>query len=443
MAFVPSAKDFESSEQGFVPTAEHFENNEKQQPESILQRLKQVPGNLLKSVEHEAINTANPFISLGNIISEKVHNILPESLANPNYSKMENIPEPEGYEQIKNSPEAWAAFGLPLASGAYGLGKLGFRGLSSAGAKLSPAIAKFTGKEATEKSGNIFKDLVGENNLSNYHEPIVKKIRNIFGKDIEEVQGKFNAIGDKASERGIGEVDKDTLDSLRRLKLKNESALKERVKNFKENPSYKEAHELQSELGKIGAKKLKSIDTSEEELGKKLLQIRTELRSDILENFERHNAGDLAQEYKDATQDWKNRVKIYDKNKTIRDIVHKTGIEEINPTNIDKVLTEDSAATRYVLSKLSQEEKDLILANRLKAANENPKKMVEKFNQLRNSRYAKLITPEHENAFTDLEKSVEFANKFGKTALKGAAKTGGGILALLGLDKAGRYTGIL
>jgi hypothetical protein len=333
------------------------------------------------------------------------------------------------------------------------LGGLGFegpalagiakRGISTLGEKLSPIIGKITGKEATEKSGNIIEDLVGENKLSEYHDPIVKKIRNLFGKDIEEVQGKFNSIGDKAVERGIGEVDKDVLDTIRRLKLKNESALKERVKNFKENPSYKEAHELQSELGKVGSKKIKSIDTAEKELGRKFLNARTELRSDIIGNFEKHNAGDLAQEYKDATQEWKNRVKIYDKNKTIRDIVHKTGIEEVNPINIDKVLTEDSAATRYVLSKLSQEEKDLILANRLKAANENPKKMVEKFNQLRNSRYSKLITPEHENAFADLQKSVEFANKFGKTALKGAAKTGGGILALLGLDKAGKYTGIL
>lgn len=331
--------------------------------------------------------------------------------------------------------------GIGMESPALGRGLA--KGAKYLGEKLSPIVGKFTGKEAAGKAENLIQNLSKETPLSEYHQPIVNKIRKLHEADIAEGKENFNAIGENSESRGIGSVDKDTLDTLRRLKIRenSEPALYERIKRFRENPSYQQAHELQSELGNVGASKVKSLDTAQKELGRKLLKTRNELRGDIIENFERHGAEDLAKDYKNATEFWKNRVKIYDKNKAIKDIVKKTGIEEINPTNIGNILTKDSATTRYVLSKLPQEEKNLILANKLK--NKTPQEIIEKFNELKNSPYAKLITPEHENVFTDLEKSVEFANKFGKRALKAGAKSGAGLLALLGLDKAGRYTGIL
>jgi len=468
MAFVPSAKDFESSEQGFVPTAEHFENNENQQlaSESLLQRLKQVPGNILKSVEHEAIGMANPFISLGNVVSENIHNILPESLANPNYKKMENIPEPEGYEEIKNSPEAWAAFGLPLASGAYGLGKLGLRGLSSVGSKLAPSISRFTGKEASEKSGNIINDLLGGHNLNEYHEPILGKVRQNYASNIESGSKEYNEIKELANREGykgqsqlsraLGEknaksINDSVLHKLEKLDIDKGSSLSTAVENFKRNPSFKAAHELQSELGKEGASKIKSLDSGDASLGRSLMSARKDLISDIEKTFEKNKDIDLLNRYKAATNHWYEKVRPYLENNTIKNIVTKKGIQEINPTNLDTLLSKADESVEHVLSELPQEYKNLIIAKKLSPAIEesglygrqvDPTKLVKKFNSLKNTPYKKFMTPEHSNAITDLEKSLRFSDKYGLMAKNATKKGAVGALSGLGIYETLKKLGI-
>jgi hypothetical protein len=172
------------------------------------------------------------------------------------------------------------------------LGGLGFegpalagiakRGATALGEKLSPVLGKFTGKEAAERSGNIINDLLGKHNLSEYHEPILGKVRQNYASNVEAGSKEYNAIKELANREGykgqsqlsraLGEknaksINDSVLHKLEKLDIDKGSSLSEAVENFKRNPSFKAAHELQSELGKEGASKIKSLDSGDASLG--------------------------------------------------------------------------------------------------------------------------------------------------------------------------------
>jgi hypothetical protein len=130
-------------------------------------------------------------------------------------------------------------------------------------------------------------------------------------------------------------------------------------------------------------------------------------------------------------------------NNTIKNIVTKKGIQEINPTNLDTLLSKADESVEHVLSELPQEYKNLILAKKLSPAIEesglygrqiDPTKLVKKFNSLKNTPYKKFITPEHSNAITDLEKILRFSDRY-----SGIAKMAGNKAAKNTLTGIGGY----
>lgn len=354
--------------------------------------------------------------------------------------------------------------GIGMEGPALGRGLV--KGAKYLGEKLSPSFAKFTGKEAAGKAENVIENLLGENKLSEYHKPILSKVRENYTKNLKSGSKEYEAIKELAKNEGykgqsqlsraLGEknaksINDSILNKLDDLNIEKKSSLGQALENFRRQPSFNAAHELQSELGKEGASKIKSLDSAEASLGRSLMDARKGLISDIEKTFKSNKDMDLLNRYKKATQHWYKNVRPYLENNTIKNIVTKKGIQEINPTNLDTLLSKADESVEHVLSKLPQEYKDLILAKKLSPAiNEsglhgrqvNPQALVKKFNQLKNTPYEKFITPEHTNAITDLEKSLKFSGKYGPIAKNVGTKAAVGTLSGLGISKLLKELGV-
>lgn len=257
--------------------------------------------------------------------------------------------------------------------------RLGTNGLEALQRKLGNAVE--------EKSNNFIDNLLYGKNLSEVTEPVAQEIRNKYAAIQEGFGTEYDALKQNAASRGYSGViskqypgisvatDEKAINApnfkndLSKLDLsKYSSNIKESIDKFNNNPSFSEAHDLQSLLGKEGNALKINKDGALRNLGNQLLNTRKSLVNDIHSTFQANGDDDLSQLYKDIGQRYKNQSVPYVVNPTLRNIVLKKDIQEINPATIGNLLKKNDAATKLVRNDLSSQSKDLLLANEMKGA---------------------------------------------------------------------------
>lgn len=133
----------------------------------------------------------------------------------------------------------------------------------------------------------------------------------------------------------------DTLNQLTSLKDNPNitSELSGNINNYLNKPTFNNAHNLQSLLGKESADLLSSLHVSpaERDTAKSLLSTRNNLKNDIIGTFNNNGDNDLANLYSSASQDWKNNVIPYQQVAPIWRAINNKG----RPDNILNVLDDN------------------------------------------------------------------------------------------------------
>lgn len=370
------------------------------------------------------------------------------------------------------SPQASQALSLAAnvglaAPGLEAIPELGALG----GAGIKAALSKFsdiTGRSANKKANDFIQNLLGENSFSNSHLPVLNEIRNNYSAAQNASNSQYSNILKQAADQGYtgtkqfpgisvatGEktiVPNNFQNEVTGIDLAPYSKdIQKLLKPFSEkinnNMSFKDAHELQSELGTQGAKLRTSADGSDRYLGGELLGLRDTLKNDITGSLLANNDTGLAQQYQEASNFFKNNVAPYRENSTIRNVVLKKGSQEVNPATIGNVLKKDDGSILPIVNQLSPESKNLLLANQLKTATQelpgkgsqlerqtDAEKLINAYGKLDNKGFSDLRTPEANQVIASLLRDVSrksIADKlktfggYGLAAATGALGVGG------------------
>jgi len=435
-------------------------------PPSFGERLKNFGSNVLHGTGRLAQIPQN----IGSALAQHLED-LGESTANiPNLLSGGRIPALQHYEVPMHNPDAPESqitegllTGAEYASGAGGLAKLGL-----AGAKKIPAAANLIerlGASGADNGKNLIKNLLNGNPIDETPEAMSGALRSNYKNNLTKSNEKYGLAKKLAQERGYtghGGLEKalgmpgpksinaeSSLDKISKLDMKDDN-LEKLIKQFKEKPSFNAAHELQSRLGTEGTYFRSSSDSLQKRIGSNYLDARKSLIDDIHKTFEKNNDTDLSKLYKDATYNHKENVIPYQKNRTINQIVTKRDLDEVNPENIHNILAKNDEAVKRVVKDLSPESKNLMIAKELSPSikqseihgmSVDTNKLLEQISKIKNGKFNKILSPDNRNLIKNLEKQLQFEQKY-KEPLKNLAKYGGatalgigGLGGLYGLKK--------
>lgn len=453
MAFIPTKKDFEDISEnklGFIPSVEDLEEKPS---ESFGERLGRIPKNLLLSLAQESANIPQEIMNIPSFLTrgmiknpmEKGYEI---SGLGPNpFAGEAKIP---GYEEIKETPEAYLASAIPYAPLAYGAGRVGLKA-------LKPVSEFLSGKKPIRTAEKFIESLTGNHKISEINERINKilvnnyskaeKTENALWKNAEDIADKENfygepsglskALGTRAEYKSI-ETPK-SLDKIDKLKI-HDTELEERINAFRERPSFKNAHALQSRLGQQASDLYRSADSSDRSLAYQYTKARESFINEMKSSVRKHGSENLVKAMEAASDFTKNNVVPYTKNRTINSIVTKKGLEQVEPENIHNILSKGDASIRRVVKDLSPEDKNLILVSHLKRAithsekkgqTVDVEKLLSSLNKVKNSSAEKFLTPEHREIIKNIEKQSKFSHKL----VKGAKTSGALALGAIGLER--------
>lgn len=413
---------------------------------------KAIPGqalNALKSIPNAGAQIAGELSSMGMPFSpgSQLLNMAPQVVPTP-------------------SPQASNAMALAanIAMGVSAIPDLA--ALGGAGAKvLLNKLSDSIGANADVKANDFISSLLGNNSFSKSHLPVLNEIRNNYDVAQNTSANQYKNILSQAAQQGYtggkqfpgitaatGEktiIPNNFQDELNTIDLSEHSkAIQDLLspinKSVNNNLSFADAHEMQSQLGKEGAKLATSPDGMKRYLGGELLGLRNTLKDDITQSFLANGDTDLANQYQNASDFFKNNVAPYRENSTIRNVVMKSGLKEINPATIGNVLKKEDGSILPIANDLSPQSKNLLLANQLKSSTQqlpeqgvmqrstDATRLLNNFGQLDNRGFSNLITPEHiqaiENIKNDLAKqgTIKWAlDKLRIPALTGSAALGG------------------
>lgn len=432
--------------------------SEKENPSiSTGQRLSQIPKNLLTSLAQEGLNIPQDIMEIPSFLTRGIiKNPMEQGYEIPGlgpnpFAGKAQIP---GYEGIKETPEAYIASALPYLLPAYGGAKLGLKAAKSASTFLS-------GKKPVKTAEEFIKSLTGNHKISEIHEGINKELANNFSKVKEkesslwkeaeniankekyhgEPAGLSKALGAKSEFKSI-EAPK-ALDKIEELDV-HDKELKNRISAFKEKPSFKNAHDLQSRLGQQSSDLYRSSDSTDRSLAHQYTNARKTLIDEMKSTFKKHGDDDLVNAIEKASNFTKNNVVPYTKNRTINSIVTKKGLEEVQPENIHTILSKGDKSIKRIIEDLSPKAKNLILAKHLKSAvahsekggqTVNIEKLSSALNKVKNSSAEKFLTPEHREIIKKIEKQSGVAPKI----VTGAKAAGGIALGALGLERLNHF----
>ena len=378
----------------------------------------------------------------------------------PDLSSIIN-PVEERYEKIKDTPEAWAAWGAPLVAGGYGLARgIAKSGLSPvkrisdviSGAKEKRLLEEVTSREkeqvgrlsnklaessapskfrAAEKSKrapsyfesdvnkkaeSILSDFYGtpefRKHSGNEHSLLANAIKDNREKQIANLTKAYNKIfNEHGGRRTIGE-------GLKIRRFKNEeglnefSELKDSYDKFIKNPTVENAHWFQSKIGQ-GIRDLRKVDPAKMERSKieNLSKIQEDLRDRIVNNLPEK----VGNKYKKITNLWKSEVTPYEQNRVINKASSGIPSENLAKQFTKRELDGKTSAVNTALRHMSPEQKRLIMANVVKESvptigDVKSKKLLESLQSAKSQGYGEFINPKDEENIRELSNKISRAN---------------------------------
>jgi len=341
------------------------------------------------------------------------------AVINPDDFSMPGV-SPQLQQELNPIAETGASAAL-LAAPARDIALLG-----TAGAKGLADFAKTQlGLNAAQKAKYFMNDLLQGKAPADALKSVGDEIRNKYNTAKTNFSSLYDSMKNEAAERGyLPQIQKYTPgidvaptqkaivpnnfnNALDKIDLTNHSSdIQDSINNFSNNPSFSSAHDLQSDLGNTGAKLSKSADKNDRQAGGQLLNLRNGLNNDITNTFTSNGDSDLADKYNSIGQSYKNIVAPYLSNPSLRNIVLKKGLSEINPTTISNLLSKRDAATTAVRNDLSDTSKNYLLGTNLKSAIEQlptksgalkttvtPQDLISQYGALPNKGLDYLMTP--------------------------------------------------
>jgi gas vesicle protein len=378
----------------------------------------------------------------------------------------ESVPTPSQRTSDALSLAASVVPGVKALENIGDLAKLGTLGSK----KALQAIQGKLGNAVEQKSNNFIDNLLHGKSIYESTEPVAQEVRNKYA-GIQQGFGKeYDTLKNNASSRGYSPIvskqypgisvanDEKSINTpnfkndLSKLDVSKYSPeIKESIDNFNENPSFSSAHDLQSTLGREGSSLKTNKDGAIRNLGNQLLNARKSLVNDIHSTFENNGDKDLSQLYRDIGQRYKNKSAPYVANSTLRNIVLKKDIQEINPTTIGNLLKKNDAATKIIRGDLSPQSKDLLLANEMKGAVKetphldgsisrevDPQKLIDLYSSADNKGISYLRNPDYNKNIASLISDLKKQKNISR--IKSGLKWGTGLGAgALGLNEVRKY----
>ncbi len=284
---------------------------------------------------------------------------------------------------------------------------------------LSDNIAKelhndITGGRSYEQSGKQ----LAENIRNSYADEVAKhkeRYDNIFNHPTEN---ESYVTGEPLKVKEMPMYGKDYLENYRSHEFpdKDVQLLHEQYVKY---PSIEKAHKLQSELGsEIGYMKKQNTKGNLDQTGKNKLKDYVKAQNSLKDSMEEtlHDINpQLAQEYKNVTESWKNNVIPFHSDKDLKSIAEgKTK----NPTTsqIISIFKNPEESMNTVVSKLPEEAKDRIVHLGMgKDIYENaPKDLLGAEKSIRTKGLSSYVAPQHEQMFRNLRNNFEKETKEAK-----------------------------
>lgn len=396
---------------------------------------------LLKSVPNAAGQIASGLVSLtGAPLVSQAANTMAQSIPTP-------------------SPQTSNALALAGNTALGGAGLEELPNLLAAGGKsLLSKLYSVTGSNAERKANDFVGNLLQGSNFSNAHIPVADEVRQMYSGANENMASKYNSILSDAENRGYsqevgkqfpgisvstnqkGIITDNFKNSLKNIDIsKVNPDIQDSIDEFIKNPSFNNAHFLQSDLGKEGAALKLSKDGTDRNLGSALLKTRNSLKNDITSTFNKNEDSDLADQYNSLSNEFKNTVAPFYTNNTLRNIVLKNDINQVNPANIGNLLKKNDKSISLIRSNLSDNSKNLLLADAMKGATKevpingqmqritDPKKLIDLFGSTDIKGLNYLQTPQNIQGMQQVQNALSKQNYIKKIGIAfGIAGIGAG-----------------
>lgn len=419
----------------------------------------------------DIVNTPIDALNYANQKVAGLFGVKPENVPTGYQFNPKDFPMPEVSQKAQQQLD-------PLArniatSAEYAQGIAPFAGTAIDATKLAATLGKSglqslqrqLGLAAKQKSKMFMEDLLQGNEMDKSHLPVLDELRGNYNNAQAASASHYDNVLNEAEQQGYtggkqfpgisintGEKSinpNNFVNQLDDIDLGDHSKgiqklLEPFTKSVNNNLSFRDAHELQSELGKQGAKLATNADGTQRYLGGQLLDLRNTLKNDITGSLESNGDTDLAKKYQDASDFFKTNVAPYRENVAIRKVVMGQGLKEVNPSNIGNVLKKDDGAILPIANNLSDNSKNLLLANSLKSSIKelpnkkgilsrysDPNKLIDTYGDLANKGLSYLRTPEANAKIGEIMRDLGRQSK-----LKWATGVG---TTLAGADVARKY----
>lgn len=277
----------------------------------------------------------------------------------------------------------------------------------------------------------------GSNNITSNSRQLATDIRNAHDMRNEESSAFFNYALDKAGNQKIYPEHQMMLNKMDESQ-KTMSQIKD-VKAgdlfgiFKSNPTFQNAHNLQSELGSM-ERTLKSNPqkTIDDKLQiSKINSAREQLNSDISSFLEKHDESSnaqIAKQYHKGSELFRENVVPYLSHEKLLDInkARKTDVKDLHnvfgtPSNtVSKEGVEKIGAINKIMHDLPASSKERILFNAIGGNKLTPKALLQKLDEIKSKGFESYFTPELEASINALSKKVQNRSKVNKIAKYGS-----------------------
>ncbi len=309
-------------------------------------------------------------------------------------------------------------------------------------ASLSENISKELEKNNTHESAkNLMSDLApGIGNTQQATKYLTDTIKDRFKDRISQPKTYYEFIDEQAKDGKLYEkvnpLISTAMDKEKNIMNKiSDLNVGDLYEKFKSNPSYSNAHALQSELGTMMGdlqNQVRMGTATRAELGK-VKSVRDLLKNDIRDFLDRkgqETGHNLSGMYDKATELWQKDVEPYFATKKLRDITKKgltsvPNVEKIfeNPGEIENMTTGEMKPNHVtkILQDLPEEAKNAILFKRAGGLKdiENPGKLANKLQSELNTNYSHLDSPQLRDRLSEIlskKENEDILNKAQKYA---------------------------
>lgn len=322
-------------------------------------------------------------------------------------------------------------------------------GLARGAAELIPGVKTLLGKTAVHSTENMMKDLSGGESLANVHTPVVNELKSDFSTNRNLSSTNFDNLSEEASKNGYVQnpLARDPMTGApktpgaKEIKFDNtinfiNTLKKSPTKKFRDlgadldeyaqalfnNPSFKNAHDIQMTLGREGSALKSSKEGVDRALGKIYFKARRNIINDINKTFIKNKDQSLADLYSNASDFHLKNVIPYTSNPTLRKIVTREGMEEVNPDNIHNILKKGEEGVRVARENLSPQAKKQLVMNALKPAFKGgeitPKDLIKRYRDFDKLGFGHLRTNELDTVINKIAKQKK-KTKFARLAVGG------------------------